>query len=296
MTTNKPNDMTTDKPNDMTEFSKNRQTPVLAADKDCRLSVPEIIERCKQAMDFRFDAQLAEYLGVSRATLSNWVKRDSLDYALVISKMQAFDLNWLLLGRGEMRRAVTGTRADAAACPGEGEQPGLSADVASARTCTSDVFGEGIVQDIHHPKSIERRTLQSVPLYHIDAAANLRTMLSDEAQYAEGTITVPNAPRCDGAIHVRGNSMTPLIDSGDIIAFRFLASPADAIFGEVYLVSYHKGDEPYLAVKYVERSSRPGYVTLRSENAARHQPADIPLEDIDAMAIVKYTIHLRTIG
>ena len=39
---------------------------------DTNLDVLGIIKRAKQALNLKRDSELAEYLGVSRATVSNW--------------------------------------------------------------------------------------------------------------------------------------------------------------------------------------------------------------------------------
>lgn len=39
---------------------------------DTFLDVTGIVKRAKQVLNFKNDSELAEYLGVSRATVSNW--------------------------------------------------------------------------------------------------------------------------------------------------------------------------------------------------------------------------------
>lgn len=43
---------------------------------DTFLDVTGIVKRAKQALNFKNDSELAEYLGVSRATVSNWGARN----------------------------------------------------------------------------------------------------------------------------------------------------------------------------------------------------------------------------
>lgn len=63
----------------------------------------DILERIKICKNLRNDADLARFLGISPATLSNWKSRGSIDYDLVFSKCEHINLDWLLAGRGEMR-------------------------------------------------------------------------------------------------------------------------------------------------------------------------------------------------
>ena len=68
---------------------------------DTFLDVTGIVKRAKQALNFKNDSELAEYLGVSRATVSNWGARNSIDFRLLLDKFgDKVDYNWLLLGKG----------------------------------------------------------------------------------------------------------------------------------------------------------------------------------------------------
>lgn len=57
-----------------------------------------ILDRAKASFGLSTDTQLAEALGVSPQTLSNWRKRNSLDFELLLTKCENTDLNWLVKG------------------------------------------------------------------------------------------------------------------------------------------------------------------------------------------------------
>ena len=60
--------------------------------------------------------------------------------------------------------------------------------------------------------------LQSVPLYSIEGTAGLVPLFADHAQTRPvNFIHIPNLPKCDGAIYIVGDSMYPLLKSGDIV-------------------------------------------------------------------------------
>lgn len=152
------------------------------------------------------------------------------------------------------------------------------------------------IQVLNHPKSIEKIIEnQDIPLYDINAAANLKTLLGDKSQNIIGRISIPNMPRCDGAMYVRGDSMYPLLKSGDIIIYKEVHNFDCAIFGEMYLVSFGLDNDEYLTVKYVNPSEKKGYITLTSHNAYHH-PMNIPVDGIYAMALIKASIRLNTMG
>nr|DAX17996.1 MAG TPA: CI repressor [Caudoviricetes sp.] len=65
-------------------------------------SSKEVVDRLKKALSLSTDNSLAEYLGISKATLSNWKSRNTIDFLLVFSKCEHLNMDWLLMGRGEM--------------------------------------------------------------------------------------------------------------------------------------------------------------------------------------------------
>ena len=150
------------------------------------------------------------------------------------------------------------------------------------------------IQIINEPKAIEKKlTEQDVYLYDVSAAANLRMLFDNKQQNILGKISIPDMPKCDGAIYVTGDSMYPLLKSGDIVVYKELHDFNNVIFGEMYLVSFDLEGDEYLAVKYVNRSDKEGYIKLVSYNS-HHDPKDIPLNCIRAMALVKLSIRKNT--
>lgn len=244
-------------------MGKNENDSTAAQAQKPFFSATDIVKRAKLVLGFKTDAQLADYLGISRSTLCNWGVRNSIDYALMLEKLKEVDYNWLLTGKGTARHQT--------------------------RRCHSDL-ASGEVEMLHTPKSPEALDDRSVTLYDISAAANLKTLLADRPQYALGKILIPSIPACDGAVYVSGDSMYPILKSGDIVGFKSITSFADVIYGEMYLVSFNRGGDEYLAVKYVNRSELPGHIKLVSYNP-HHEPMDLPLDAVSAMAIVKFSIR-----
>ncbi len=231
--------------------------------KETVLNVESIVKRAREVLNLKTDSELAAFLGVSRATVSNWSARNRIDFHLLLKKMGEFDLNWLLVGKGTPQA-----------------QPAF---------CDSPIAG-GEVQPLHIPKTPEALEDRSVPLYELTAAANLRTIFSDKNQVVLGKIQIPNIPACDGALSVTGDSMYPLLKSGDIVGFKEIKSFDSIIYGEIYLVAFVSDGDDYLTVKYVNRSEQPGCIRLVSYNP-HHAPQDIALEDVRAMAIVKFSVR-----
>lgn len=154
------------------------------------------------------------------------------------------------------------------------------------------------VNEIYHPKSPERLIEQgSVILYDIEAAANLSHLVSNTSENIIGEISIPNIPTCDGALYVRGDSMYPLLKSGDIVAYKVIPNEINnIIYGEMYLISMCVAGDEYLTVKYINKSDRGDeWVKLVSYNK-HHEPKDFQLSSIRTMALVKFSIRMNTMS
>lgn len=127
---------------------------------DTFLDVTGIVKRAKQVLNFKNDSELAEYLGVSRATVSNWGARNSIDFRLLLDKFgDKVDYNWLLLGKGNPKH-----------------QP---------RFCESELV-KGEVEIIHNPKTPEPIDDRSVTLYDITAAGEPENIIHQQAAICTG--------------------------------------------------------------------------------------------------------------
>lgn len=137
---------------------------------------------------------------------------------------------------------------------------------------------------------------QRVPVFEIEATAGFMALYNDLASDVADYITIPNLPPVDGAIYARGDSMSPLIASGDIVIFKKVELlPDNILWGHIYIVSYSLNGDDFTVLKYVRHSSRDGYVRLESFNS-RFDPQDIPSASITALALVKASITFHTIG
>lgn len=227
------------------------------------INVKEILERIKQLKGFRTQVEVANFLEVTKGTVSNWLIRNSIDFPLLMQKFPDVNLNWLFTGKGT--------------------------PYPPSHYC-DDRLASGEVQMLYHPKTPEVTDDRSVTLYDVTAAANLKTLFANKNQYALGKIVIPSIPACDGAIYVSGDSMYPILKSGDIIGYKEIFNFDNIIYGEMYIVAFDLDGDEYLAVKYVNRSEVEGCIKLASYNQ-HHDPMDIPKSHISTMAIVKFMIR-----
>ena len=137
--------------------------------------------------------------------------------------------------------------------------------------------------------------MQSVPLYSIEGTAGLVPLFTERRQMKPiDFIHIPNLPKCDGAVYVAGDSMYPLLKSGDIVLYKQLHDLEDIFWGDMYLLSLDIDGEEYVTIKYIQRSEREGYVKLVSQNP-HHADKEIEVSRIRAIALVKASIRMNSI-
>ena len=159
--------------------------------------------------------------------------------------------------------------------------------------------GEGEMQRhkieiIHHPPYNDIGT-GLIPVYDINVAANLQTLFTNDRQNIVGQIKIPNAPDCDGAIYVRGDSMYPLVKTGDLVAYKQLNAIDSVISGEMYLVDFQINGDDFLVVKYVQKEEEEDNSNLRLVSYNQHhKDIVIPSSAVRAVALVKIVIRVSS--
>lgn len=135
---------------------------------------------------------------------------------------------------------------------------------------------------------------QSVPLYAIEGTAGLVPLFNDAQSHTPvDYIHIPNMPKCDGAINIVGDSMYPLLKSGDIVLYKQLQNIEDIFWGDMYLLSVDIDGEEYITVKYIQKADKDGFVRLVSQNP-HHADKDVEIERIRAIAFVKASIRMNS--
>lgn len=164
-------------------------------------SSQEVIERLKNALSISTDTELANVLGVTKATVSNWRSRNSFDVQLLHTKCSHLNLDWVLTGRGSAS---------------------IKSDV------TNSV---------------------SVPYFETDFIGGYDELFNDQSFLPTCYISVPGFERADCWCSIRGNSMSPLISNGDLIALKE-CTLENIKYGEVYAVVM----EDLRTIKKIRRS------------------------------------------
>lgn len=96
-------------------------------------------------------------------------------------------------------------------------------------------------------------------------------------------IILPGFSECKFAVNAYGDSMYPVIKSGQIVVMmpwteRFID------WGHIYMVVTKSG---YRAIKYLKPSKQEGFITCESENKENNPAFEIEMEDIHRLYLVK---------
>lgn len=226
-----------------------------------------ILNRLKEYKNLSSDTELADFLNIHRSTLSNWHSRNSIDYDLLFSicEKENIDLNWLING---------------------GVNEKVLHNVVAEPVPTSRKTKDRILE------------MQTVPLYNLEATMGLIPLIDgyhvDEEKIIS-YITIPSISGCDGAIYATGDSMYPLLKSGDMIAFKKIDVDRNHIFfGEMYLLAIKIDEsETMKTIKFVQQSDLgDDYIKLVSHNQ-HHAPKDININQIAAMALVRASVRIH---
>lgn len=209
-----------------------------------------------------FERKIGASKGVLSRALTSGTDIQSKWLQSVVENYPHYSSEWLLTGKGDMIKSDN-TKEE------------------NLRIIHNPVYSDKLIED------------QEVFLYDIYAAANLKTLFLNKDQNILGKISIPNIPACDGAVYINGDSMYPLLKSGDIIAYKEIKSIENIIYGEMYLISFDMDGDEFLTVKYINKSDVDGCIKLVSYNS-HHDPKDIPLKAINALGLVKLSIRKNT--
>lgn len=150
------------------------------------------------------------------------------------------------------------------------------------------------IQDVFPLRTDRIVPTQGVPLYELDATAGL-VALFDQHTRQVPVSQIPNLPPCDGALYVRGDSMYPLLKSGDIVLYKEVQDVEQILWGEMYLLSFEIDGENFITIKYIQRGDMPDTLRLVSHNP-HHSPKDIKASAVKAMALIKASVRFNTMG
>ncbi|MCO5258878.1 MAG: hypothetical protein M9916_01925 [Crocinitomicaceae bacterium] len=134
-------------------------------------------------------------------------------------------------------------------------------------------------------------TKQGIPLIPLDAMAGFAIGSEQVVAYSTDRYIVPEFDelKVDFLIRVKGSSMYPKYNSGDIVACKKLAL-SDIFFqwNKVYVLDTEQG----ALIKRIRKGSDAEHITLVSDNE-KYEPFELELSQLHAVALVVGVIRLE---
>lgn len=226
-----------------------------------------ILNKIKKEYGFNTDTSFADFLGIKPTTLSSWYSRNTFDFELIYSKCVGVNADFLFTG------------------------------IEPIKNIQATLMSLNEPSGIYRLKTDNNIDNQSIPLYNLEASAGIVTLFKDNHEIEPiDYIQIPNLPKCDGAVHISGDSMYPLLKSGDIVMYKQVHDIKDGIYwGEMYLVSIQDNGDEMVMVKYIKKSERDGYIKLVSQNK-HHEDREVLLKKVKALALIKASIRINSMS
>lgn len=217
-----------------------------------------VLLRLKKVYNLKKDSDLAETLGISKSTLSNWIARDSIDYDKVFSLCEHINLDWLLTGRGNMLKSEEATD----------NKKKKEKEVVPEANCKCE----------------------GAPYYNVDFIGGFDLVLNDQSRNPDYYINFPPYNK-EGVVwcNITGHSMEPELNNGDFIAMKEMYSPIEYLpAGEIYGII----TDDYRTIKRIRMSEREGFVRLIPTNKSpEYAEQEIPVDMIRKVYAVLGSIH-----
>lgn len=134
---------------------------------------------------------------------------------------------------------------------------------------------------------------QKIPLYNAEAIAGVVPVFDDFVEQDPiDYLHIPNAPKCDGALVANGDSMYPLIKSGDLIGYKIIEDIINDIYwGQMYILYITIAGDVFSTIKFVHKGQNEKYLKLVSEN--KHlQDKEVLISKIISIAQVKLIVRI----
>jgi repressor LexA len=225
-----------------------------------------ILNKIKKHYSFKSDSEFAKFLGITPQVLSNWKSRNTFDVELIYTKCLVFNSEWLLTGEEPMLKNPR--KFD------------------GAENAISELKYE--MRDLLENYTVNE-SKEGIPLIPIEAMAGYGGGEMQIMEFESERFVVPTFKGADFLIQVKGSSMYPKYNSGDIVACKKLQLN-DLFFqwNKVYVLDTEQG----ALIKRIDIASDDDHVMIVSDNE-KYRPFPLHKSKINAISIVMGVIRLE---
>ena len=246
-----------------------------------------LIERIYQLSDLKGDSiyKISKEINVSNGYFAKTKAKNGSVGSEIIEKIVSYypDLNieWLITGNGEILKSKSKKNVLE-------KNEDINEDKPNVKKTHAIELAEKPTNT-----GIEANNLGNagIPLIPIDAMAGFGTGAVQVMHYDTSKYVVPEFAELnvDFMIRVKGSSMVPKYNSGDLVACKKLVI-TDIFFqwNKVYVLDTEQG----ALIKRVKKGSRDNYILLISDNK-NYDPFELHLSKIFAVALVVGVIRLE---
>ena len=186
------------------------------------------------------------------------------DYLQKISSTYNARLDWLIEGKGEM----------------------------FADKKQKNIIKQIPISEVSEPetKYKERKPHHGIPLVSVKALGGTgNSVFKIEEKDIQEYYVVPDFTNINFMLRVKGSSMYPKYNSGDVVACRIIKESAFIQYGKVYVIATK---EQGILIKRLKKSEKKNHILAISDNT-NYDPFDIPMNEVDGMALVVGVIRLE---
>ncbi|AMP97151.1 peptidase S24 [Pedobacter cryoconitis] len=233
------------------------------------------------------NSKFAAALGTNEANIRNYRSKivPKVDFIVKLCNDLNISFEWMFNDSGEMNKVKKETGVS------------LTYPLITETNPTATVAYAVVTAGTYTPGTGNRNNLQhqqGIPLYEMNPAGNLLDFFNQPPNIIDH-IYIPKLPKSDGALYILGESMYPVLKSGDIVIYKRINNLSEGIYyGEMYLLSINIDGDDVTILRYVHQSEKgENYIKLISHNTT-HAPKDIRIEYVKAMALIKASIRINT--
>jgi len=144
------------------------------------------------------------------------------------------------------------------------------------------VLGSKVNEDnITHLTPLKTKN-KGVPYYNVDFTSGFNMLFNSEEYKADFFIDYEPYNKADLWVNNIGNSMSPVIENGDLLALQIKTDIQQIIYGEIYAIVMTE----MRTIKYLRKSKLEGHVQFVPENLEDYDAQDMPIELIEKFFIV----------
>lgn len=251
----------------------------------------------KQIQDYyglKKDADFARMLDIKPQTLSSWYSRNTFDADLLFAKCVEIDGNFILSGKEPIERPCTKNK-EITNKKNDSVNVSENTEKQKIKKSLTNTHDKSVAEPNENYKNKQRTLIpgygKGIKLIPIEAMAGYGAGEIQVMEYEAGDYIVPEFEELnvDYMIRVKGSSMYPKYNSGDLIACKKLFL-SDLFFqwNKVYVLSTEQG----ALVKRIHKGSDKEHILLVSDNP-KYEPFEIHLSKVYAVALVVGVIRLE---